>query len=38
MAARRSESEQRLQALQLERDNAHVWAQLTYIQPVKGHP
>ncbi|WP_082565496.1 TolC family protein [Duganella sp. Root1480D1] len=38
LAARRSESEQRLQALQLERDNARVWAQLTYILPVKGHP
>jgi len=38
MAARRSESEQRLQALQLERDNARTWAQLTYIQPAKGHP
>jgi len=38
LAARRSESELRLQALQLERDNARVWAQLTYIQPVKGHP
>jgi outer membrane protein TolC len=38
LAARRSESEQRLQALQLERDNARVWAQLTYILPAKGHP
>ncbi|HEY0586845.1 MAG TPA: TolC family protein [Pseudoduganella sp.] len=37
LAARRSESEQRLQALQLERDNARVWAQLTYILPAKGH-
>ena len=38
LAARRSESELRLQAIQLERDNARVWAQLTYIQPVKGRP
>lgn len=38
LAARRSESEQHLQALQLERDNARVWAQLTYILPAKGHP
>jgi len=38
LAARRTESEQRLQALQLERDNARVWAQLTYILPAKGHP
>ncbi|MGW8393147.1 TolC family protein [Pseudoduganella sp. HUAS MS19] len=38
LAARRSESEQRLQAMQLERDNARVWAQLTYILPAKGHP
>lgn len=34
LAARRAESEQRLQALQIERDNARVWAQLTYIAPV----
>jgi len=38
LAARRTESEQRLQAMQLERDNARVWAQLTYILPAKGHP
>ena len=38
LAARRAEGEQRLQALQLERDNARVWAQLTYILPVKGQP
>lgn len=38
LAARRSESEQRLQAMQLERGNARVWAQLTYILPAKGHP
>lgn len=38
LAARRSESELRLQAIQLERDNARVWAQLTYIQPMKGRP
>lgn len=34
LAARRAESEQRLQALQIERDNARVWAQLTYIAPI----
>jgi outer membrane protein TolC len=33
LAARRTEGEQRLQALQLERDNARTWAQLTYLQP-----
>lgn len=38
LAARRAESDQRLQALQLERENARVWAQLNYIQPVKEHP
>jgi len=39
LAARRAESEQRLQLLQLQRDNARTWAQLTYIQPQKGlHP
>lgn len=38
LAARRAESEQRLQTLQLERENARVWAQLNYIQPVKEHP
>lgn len=39
LAARRAESEQRLQLLQVQRDNARAWAQLTYIQPVKGqHP
>jgi outer membrane protein TolC len=37
LAARRAESEQRLQALQLERDNARTWAQLTYIQPAREH-
>ena len=35
LAARRAEGEQRLQLLQIERDNARVWAQLTYIQPAK---
>jgi outer membrane protein TolC len=38
LAARRGESEQRLQLLQLERDNARAWAQLNYIQPAKEHP
>lgn len=37
LAARRAESEQRLQLLQLQRDNARTWAQLNYIQPAKGH-
>jgi outer membrane protein TolC len=37
-AAQRALGEQRLQALQLERDNARIWAQLTYILPVKGQP
>ncbi len=37
LAARRAESEQRMQWLQLERDNARAWAQLTYIQPARGH-
>ncbi len=39
LAARRAESEQRLQLLQIQRDNARTWAQLAYIQPAKGsHP
>jgi outer membrane protein TolC len=39
VAARRAESEQRLQLLQIQRDNARTWAQLRYIQPEKGrHP
>lgn len=39
LAARRAQGEQRLQMLQLERENARVWAQLTFIQPAtKGHP
>lgn len=38
LAARRAESEQRLQLLQLERDNARAWAQLNTIEPAKGHP
>lgn len=38
LAARRAESESRLQALQLERDIARVWAQLAYIRPTKERP
>lgn len=38
LAARRAEGDLRLQALQLERENARAWAQLNYIQPVKEHP
>ena len=38
LAARRAESEQRLQALQLERDIARLWAQLTFIAPVPASP
>lgn len=34
LAARRAESDQRLQAVQLERDNARVWAQLNFIAPI----
>lgn len=34
LAARRAETEQRLQVLQLERDNARVWAQLAFIAPI----
>lgn len=33
LAARRAEGEQRLQALQLERDNARAWAQVAYLLP-----
>ena len=38
LAARRAESEQRVQALQLERGNARTWAQLSYFLPAKEHP
>ncbi|WP_342114532.1 TolC family protein [Pseudoduganella sp. OTU4001] len=34
LSAQRAESELRLQALQLERENARVWAQLTFIAPI----
>jgi hypothetical protein len=33
LAARRSESEVRLQALQLEADTARLWAQLNFLYP-----
>lgn len=33
LTARRAESEQRVQVLQIERDNARVWAQLNFIAP-----
>jgi outer membrane protein TolC len=37
LAARRSETEIRLQALQLEADTARIWAQLNFLFPAHGH-